>query len=422
MVDHLGLAVEKTPPTDRDHLDEAKEALDRLATSLTEKLGPQTPNLGGLYDALANQNRSGGSESPVIEDESSLPDVSKPVVTPAPIEKSISEKLPDKTVGLEPSRQHHNPEKEADHAWRSISENLRNLSRIKRRIRPADPMAYRLLRAGCWLPIVEPPLYHNHRTRLPSPDTDTILRLKRFHEEKQWDLLLDESENMLPETMFWLDLQRYTAEALAGLGTEYDQARRAVIHETAVLLHRLPEWPDLRFENDLAMADDQTQAWLKSDVAPSPSTFGEAFSTQPHTDDRLRQVMSEAEQYVSQGRLGEAVSVLQAYMHQCDSGRERFLARLSLARFLSALKHDQPSEYQYDALVSIIERQNLETWEPMLCLDVYRDLVRLYQKRLTASINPATKDLTAYDRALSRLSGLDPVAVLDMVDRDGGSS
>jgi type VI secretion system protein VasJ len=77
-----------------------------------------------------------------------------------------------------------------------------------------------------------------------------------------WQELLNEAEGQFAVTPLWLDLQRYVAVALKGLGPAWGAAHDAVVTAALALHARLPALFDLTFKDRTPLADGVTKAWI----------------------------------------------------------------------------------------------------------------------------------------------------------------
>lgn len=307
-------------------------------------------------------------------------------------------------------------------AWhlRQIQDQLRQLAAAYRQENPAHPEAFRLLRIAVWLMIDDLPPHVDGLTRLPGPATELAGRLADLHKRLDWPALLSEAEANFPEHIFWLDLQRYSSQALASLGREYQPAQRVVIAETSALLRRLPGLAELRFENEQPLAAAETKVWIES-IISSSTRLAEASTRQVDRDpwsEKMAQAMVRARELTAVGDLRAAVAYLDEVCHQAPSARGRFLGQMHIANFFFDLDRGDLARRHLLALREEIGRYSLEEWEPTLAVQVYLGLIKSERAKFRTSDHPESMDKTVFDQTLTRLTRLNAVAALDL-DQEG---
>ncbi len=132
-----------------------------------------------------------------------------------------------------------------------------------RRAADATPLAYRMLRVGLYTHIVDPPPADaSGKTKIPPLNPSARKQIETIANNQKWSPLIEETESALNASRFWLDLHRFSATALAGLGEPYAKARAEVIGGLAVVLKRMPALLELQFADGSPFADEQTRAWI----------------------------------------------------------------------------------------------------------------------------------------------------------------
>jgi len=177
-----------------------------------------------------------------------------------------------------------------------------------------------------------------------------------------------ECEELFAQHPLWLDLQRFSGEALAQMGAS--RALSAVLAQAALLVTLCPELPALRFSDRDAtpLADSETVAWLeKAARQKSGAETGHA-------------VGKEAEDAAETGLPDEllaAAKVLQKRIVQAGSGRQRFSIRLQLAEMLLAKQRSDIAMPVIEQLLADIETHRLSDWQPELAQKSLRLAVRV---------------------------------------------
>src|SRR5262249_41292955 len=157
---------------------------------------------------------------------------------------------------------------------------------LLRRANTTDPAAYRVLRIGLWLHLQQPPGGgSNGRIPIPPVPPSRRSQLEQMAQHGKWPELLEESESMLANHRFSLDLHRYSFRALTGLGATHEAARDALVLELAAFLRRFPKAAELLASDGTAVADPATQAWIQSEVLKADSTSGARSEPNPEKFD-----------------------------------------------------------------------------------------------------------------------------------------
>ncbi|MDR1162677.1 MAG: type VI secretion system protein TssA [Candidatus Accumulibacter sp.] len=126
----------------------------------------------------------------------------------------------------------------------------------------AHPASYVLRRSALWAELTQTPPTEGVNTRLPKPEEHLLPGLLSLFKAGEHKKVVYQAESCCNEYLFWLDLSRLSAQALAGLGKAYDVARLALESQTAGLLHRFPELAGMSFSDGTPFADSATRQWL----------------------------------------------------------------------------------------------------------------------------------------------------------------
>ena len=261
-----------------------------------------------------------------------------------------------------------------------------------REAQPSDPRAYRLLRLGIWLRMTSPPpVCPDGNTAIPGLADRDRATLDDMLARQRWSDLVHRSENLLRRHRLILDLQRFTALALAGL----DQAPAvlALRAELCALLLRFPTLPTLRDNAGRPLADPDTQGWLSEHILPRGRTPPPAATEDPEPaywsdlSTRLRDATRDA-------TLAEA----QARIDSSPSRHLRFTRGVTLAEAL-LLAGDLPlAAHLFTGLSAEAERDGLDLWDPALVIRCLTGAARSHHRR---------GHFAPRDQALQHLSRLD---------------
>ncbi len=229
---------------------------------------------------------------------------------------------------------------------------------------PGSAPAVRLARVVRWDALAAPPPATDHATRIEPPAArrrDALVALA----DSDPATFVEQAEQAFaaPPFHFWLDLQRMTDQACAGLGTPYADARHALRDEAARLVDRLPSLLDLKFRDGTAFADSATRAWaLGLQPAASPASASGA-------DEDPADGYTEAHDLAVQGDLDAALAELG---RPSQSGRRaEFVHRLQTADLCLIAGRADVAYAITTALDQVARDLHLDTWEPDLAADLY---------------------------------------------------
>ncbi len=287
-----------------------------------------------------------------------------------------------------------------------IAGRIRALIPALRDADPLSPAPYRLLRTLKWETAAEPPLDPNSptpgTTRIQPPRQQQRTALENMFAAANWAALLPASEGAFqdPGGTFWLDLHRYTATALEGLGAT--RAAEAVKEEVARLTGRLKTLATLAFADRTVVADprrpnertvertpfasEETRQWIESlkaeaggEAAPAlalPSSraveTGEP-SLSP-ADARTIQEMLTRQQSTA------AFDLLQSAVDKAPNQRARFRTRLAAARLCLQANQVAWARALLETLLNETETFQFEDWEPETAADLYQLLALCYAR------------------------------------------
>lgn len=275
---------------------------------------------------------------------------------------------------------------------------------------PKNPQSCRLTRLAVWGTIEAPPPAENGKTRIPAPPGQIKTILKDLSGKADWENLLKSVESRFPQFIFWLDLNRFVAEALMNLGDHYQAAFDAVCQETAFFVHRLSGLEKLSFSDGTPFADEETQRWLKS-IAFRAEGIEEIISTSESTSlgpegDLMEKEIKKAQALAKKKKYIEAVAILQQNLQNTSSKRGRLLWRLALSRFLINAKRKNVATPYLEQILHDIELYRLEEWDPELALKGFKIVWTGFNFQ-----SDETSRNKAVD-ALHRIARLDPVAAM----------
>ena len=255
-----------------------------------------------------------------------------------------------------------------------------------RKLDPSSPAPYLMLRGLRWgelrVALSKPDL-----TLLEGPPTELRQHIKRLAIDGKWEELLEATENCmsLPCSRGWLDLQKFTLDACAGLGSDYAGIALAIRGELKALVRHVPQALEANLLDDTPAANRETRAWLKGMLAEVPSSAPEAPSGPdgaPPTDGvptapapvaedhsapgwhrRFVDSFEVASEAVKAGQNEKAIETMMQEVGRQLTGRGQFFRKLQLAEICVAAGKPEIAQPIIDDLSASIETNKLENWE-----------------------------------------------------------
>ena len=263
-----------------------------------------------------------------------------------------------------------------------------------------DARGYRLSRLALLGNLTEP------KDRLiPGIAKPTRNALETLASSGDWQNLLNSAESQFLTTPLWLDLQRYVATALNGMGPMYEAAKKAVVFETIALEDRLPSVFKLSFKDGEPFADGATNGWL----AEARKEFGVGGGGGGGGgDDRLATALSEARK---ESKPEKGVARLNQEVDGSAGRRDQFRARLELAKFCMGLKKIGVAQSILQGLDLESRKFDLDQWEPSLAAEA---LQCLYECTTSGKGKPTPADLAYRSGIFARFCCLNPSAALKL--------
>ncbi|MDA8138906.1 MAG: type VI secretion system protein TssA, partial [Desulfobacteraceae bacterium] len=119
-----------------------------------------------------------------------------------------------------------------------------------------NPLSYRYRRLAAWSKLTTLPANADGKTQITQPPPQMVEELERLRNTGSPEAVIQSAEPKVSQFVFWLDLNRFIAEALDALGKEYKAAMDAVCQETSAVWARMPGVESLRFADGTPFADD----------------------------------------------------------------------------------------------------------------------------------------------------------------------
>jgi len=233
----------------------------------------------------------------------------------------------------------------------------------------ANAQGYRLSRMSAWAMIEGMPSDTDGQTIVPPPDPGIRNVLEELKEKGNWEALAESAEQRVPEFIFWLDLNRFVAEALVGLGDSYHDAHDVICQETAAFVNRLAGVERLSFSDGIPFADADTQQWLRGiSLGGGAGMSGPVADGGSEDDGDMAKAIEKAHGLAKKKKLAEAVLLLQQGLRGSFSRKHQLLWRLGLSQLLLNAKKPHLALPQLESVLEDIDGHGLEQWDPDLAL------------------------------------------------------
>jgi type VI secretion system protein VasJ len=370
----------KPEPITDEKLNELNETLARIDTLFKEYL-PKPPLLNSIQryvesiPCLSEQKPDAGPP-PAVEEKAvpETPSAEERSQTVAPFEpKTEQEKKVLKPAALPVESGEITTEQDAQKLINLGFQKIHQAASFILGNSPMNPMAYRYRRIAAWSKVSVLPRDTNTKTQIPPPAPYILQPLHDLRGSGNWSALLESAEQKLSQFIFWIDLNRFVAEALISLGGEYQDAYEAVCQETAFFMHRLPGLDALAFSDGTLFADPETKQWLKSIELGTGLTMVEQVQVieSAEVEDRedpMAEAIEKAQLLAKKKKIIEAVTLIHQKLQNCFSQKRALLWRLALCQILLGSKNKDMSLPHLEQILQDIEKYQLETWDPKLAL------------------------------------------------------
>ena len=336
-------------------------------------------NLGKIEQFLRQNIEEPPAVSPIHEYINSLAALSEepeqpkaPAQTPAEAVPEVMPPKPPEAKGAEIPTAISSPQ-EAQEAINQGLQKIREATAYLRKEDLANPAVYRWTRIAIWSKVGTLPPATDGRTPIPPPAPFIKDPLNDLRNKGNDEVLVKSVEASMAQNIFWMDLNRWVAEALARMGSQYEKAREAVGQETAFFIQRLAGIEELSFSDGTPFADPETKQWLKGIAlgtsfiaAGSPSPPGSASAVQD--EDLMKSEVGEAQALIKKGKLLEAVERLQQKLRINFSQREKLLWRLALSQLLVSANQVKLALPHLEQILQDVDDYRLEEYDPMVAL------------------------------------------------------
>jgi type VI secretion system protein ImpA len=251
------------------------------------------------------------------------------------------------------------------------------------------------------------------QTALEAPPTEVRRHIKALALNNRWREVLETGEEIMaqPYGRAWLDLQRFSVEACAALGDDFNAIAIGIRSELRALLNDLPLLLDATLADDTPAANPTTQAWLRelraepasAPTSPNPAAVPVFDGAQdPGWKKQFIDPYTLAKEAMRQGQPQRAFELLHNEVDRQRSGRGRFQRKLQLAQLCIGAGKDAIAQPLLDDLAAAVETHKLEEWED-------RELVAGVLVLLMQSSKKIQADTKLKQAMFDRVCRLDPV-------------
>jgi type VI secretion system protein VasJ len=388
----------KPDPLPPEKIEELREALGRVDRLLKEYLD-EPPSVRGIerfVDMIpGTAEKAGKTETPKKagqEDSGAHPQPQQVKQPASPAPESIAS------------------DEDAQKVFRLGLQDIRNAALHLRESNIGNPAPYRWTRFIAWASVASIPPATDGKTMIPPPSPQVLADLNNLREAGNWEVLVKLAETSLLQSVFWLDLNRFSWEGLGNMGDQYQEAQSAIGQETALLLHRFPELVGLSFSDGAPLADNDTTQWIGNirfgsggGAEPAGPLDSAGSGGERETQD---QVIQKTMALARKKKTAEATQLLQQGLQNSACPREKLLWRMALSEVLIRAKKTGLAIPHLEDILDILEIYRLEEWDASLAIKALKTAYRGFEA------DPKEGSKQEANKILSRISRLDPVEAL----------
>lgn len=273
-----------------------------------------------------------------------------------------------------------------------------------------EPAWYRLNLLSAWFEIRKLPPATDQRTLIPPPDRQITNSLVVMKGAGNWGGVIKSGCYTIRRYPFWLDMNRWVAEALGMMGETFREGKQAVEEETALFVRRFGEIENYTFNDGTPFADSQTKNWLHTLDGKSGGAGQAAI---PASGDDLAvhvaEEFSRCREFMNSGKQGQGLSQMQTFLQASRSGRERYLWRLSMVQLLALSGMEKLALPHLFELMKDYDAYRLEEWDPDMALHALRTVWSV----LRTQNDPESQRKA--DEILSRIAMLSPADAFNLL-------
>ena len=398
------------PPLSVDTQQELSSTVEALYDLISEKC-PDAPSLRRILEFVR--------ALPVEAEAQPEPSETEPPPTVQPAAKSeqppqptqaAQESKPQEQAANSPSAQTLTNQNEVNGLLASVIEKNYLLVDFMLAAPTPDPAWYRLNLLSAWFEINKLPPATDNKTLIPPPERQITNSLAAMKGADNWGGVIKSGCYTIRRYPFWLDMNRWVAEALGMMGEIFKDGKQAVEEETVRFARRFGEIENYTFSDGTPFADSQTKNWLH---ALDGNGGGASQTAMPTSGDEIAvqvaEEFSRCRELVKSGKQGEGLSQMQTLLQTSRSGRERYLWRLSMVQLLTLSGMEKLAIPHICELMKDYDAYRLEEWDPDMALHALRTVWGV----LRTQNDPESKQKA--DETLSRISMLSPSEAFNLI-------
>ena len=295
---------------------------------------------------------------------------------------------------------------------------IRKISQFLIEKEPEKAMGYRIVRSVRWDIFEKAPPSEGGKTQLAGPNQQQRTYFQKLLSDKDWKTLIPKAEAAFLSggNHLWLDLQRCVVTACNELGAEYKNVKDAILFETAMLLKRIPELPDLLFSDGTPFCDDATRDWIAGEVQSIlESSGGGGSGGGGGGADPLVEEQRTVNQMVAAGQLEQALTMVQTNLRSSSSERDNFRRTIIIGTLLLKAKQPDIAMSVLESLDQKITQYSLDTWDPDLAVEAWAALAAAYKvAKVQKPQNVVAAIQEKQNAVLSKIGQIDPVRAFSL--------
>lgn len=294
-----------------------------------------------------------------------------------------------------------------DDAYRAltlVSNRLLDVSKFLYEKQPVDPIVYRLSRFAIWSSVNQAPPATNGTSLVPPPQDRAKTILDTLLKNNNWNDIISFVESQIKIDCFWLDLNHLAYQALANLGEPYQAAKNEVAIQTKQFIARLPTIVDMHFNDGTPFANNVTKMWLTTLIHTSENSSDSSDPKKQPASQDIQSIVNESRKLTAQGKITEALSLIQDQINKSSKARDVFNARIVMCDILKATNQD--ITVFADLLIQAIDTHDLIKWDPESAVEGLITAFNIYH------VNPRTAEKAV--NTLGKLAELDAVKALSI--------
>ncbi|MCF8104194.1 MAG: type VI secretion system protein TssA [Desulfohalobiaceae bacterium] len=391
------------PAAEVNSLKENLQALDELLSEKSDDAPLLRPLIQHVDRLPVQKAEEDEAEPPASEPEAEAPEQENQQEEPRP-QKASPGPAPVQADRLE-------SDKDANKLLGVCLDSLAKIANFYFEKDLSRPLPFVLNRLKTWMDVDQLPMVQEeNRTPLPPPEPLIKSGLEGQLSSRDYESVVQSSESRLREFIFWLDLNRYCAQALEALGGKHVKAYEAVCRETAGFVQRLPGVEKLCFSDGTPLADSETRAWLKTLIAADNEEEGDTVQGDGFRQE-VKDLEKEALALQKEKKKPQAVGLFQERLQRSVSKREALFFRIALCRFLLNMGKPGLAEPHLEELLAEIGQHELESWEPELAVRAMQVAYQGFQEKNEPEMEQRAKEV------LNRISRINPVAAMRMAEQ-----